>query len=125
MVRKFVWQPLGLQVGYQWLILGVGVGLVMGGSQALARSLFAKISPETRSGVFFSFFGFMSRASSVFGPMLYVLITGILDTRAAVFSILVIILIGSIILKWVDVEEGTRIAEIEDQRIKSEFKMSS
>ena len=125
MVRKFIWQPLGLQVGYQWLILGVGVGLVMGGSQALARSLFAKISPETRSGEFFSFFGFMSRASSVFGPMLYVLITGILDTRAAVFSILVIILIGSIILKWVDVEEGTRIAEIEDQRIKSEFKMSS
>ena len=125
MVRKIIWQPLGLQVGYQWLILGVGVGLVMGGSQALARSLFAKISPETRSGEFFSFFGFMSRASSVFGPMLYVLITGILDTRSAVFSILVIIVIGSIILNWVDVEEGSRIAEIEDERIKSEFKTSS
>ena len=125
MVRKFIWQPLGLQVGYQWLILGVGVGLVMGGSQALARSLFAKISPETRSGEFFSFFGFMSRASSVFGPMLYVLITGILDTRAAVFSIIVIIVMGGIILKWVNVEEGSRIAEIEDQKIKSEFKIPS
>ncbi len=59
----------------------------MGGSQALARSLFSQISPETRSGEFFSFFGFMSRASSVLGPIIYVLVTGMLDTRSAVFAI--------------------------------------
>jgi len=32
---------------------------------------------------------------------------------------------GGIILKWVNVEEGSRIAEIEDQKIKSEFKIPS
>ena len=67
LVRESIWEPLGLDAGYQWLLLGVGVGLVMGGSQALARSLFAQIVPHTRSGEFFSFFGFMGRVSSVFG----------------------------------------------------------
>ena len=73
----------------------------MGGSQALARSLFAQITPETRSGEFFSFFGFMSRASSVFGPMLYVVVTAMFDTRVAVASILSIIIAGTSILKSV------------------------
>ena len=41
MVRTYLWKPLGLDSGYQWLLLGVLVGMVIGGSQALARSLFA------------------------------------------------------------------------------------
>jgi len=118
LVRKTLWAPLGLNVGYQWLLLGIAVGMVMGGSQALSRSIFAQISPETRSGEFFSFFGFMGRASSVFGPMLYVLVTGLLDTRSAVFSILLIIVAGTIVLKWVDVDAGSRIAREEDQRVR-------
>jgi MFS-type transporter involved in bile tolerance (Atg22 family) len=119
LVRKTLWAPLGIKVVYQWLLLGLGVGIVMGGSQALSRSLFAQISPETRSGEFFSFFGFMSRASSVFGPMLYIFVTGILDTRSAVFSILLIIIAGTIVLKWVDVDAGAHIAKEEDQRIRA------
>ena len=87
----------------------------MGGSQALARSLFAQITPETRSGEFFSFFGFMSRASSVFGPMLYVVVTAMFDTRMAVASILSIIIAGTGILKWVDVEQGVIVAQEEDK----------
>ena len=88
----------------------------MGASQALARSLFAQITPETRSGEFFSFFGFMSRASSVFGPMLYVVVTAMFDTRMAVASILSIIIAGTGILKWVDVEKGVIVAQEEDQK---------
>ena len=121
LVRKTLWAPLGIKVVYQWLLLGLAVGVVMGGSQALSRSLFAQISPETRSGEFFSFFGFVSRASSVFGPMLYIFVTGILDTRSAIFSILLIIVAGTIVLKWVDVDAGSRIAREEDQRIRKSF----
>lgn len=115
-VRDWVWEPLGLQIGYQWLLLGVVVGIVMGGSQALARSLFAQIVPHTRSGEFFSFFGFMGRVSSVFGPILYVVVTSILDTRMAVLSILLLIIAGGILLRWVDVRAGSRAADEEDAR---------
>ena len=113
-VRENLWKPLGFDAGYQFLLLGVFTGMVIGGSQALARSLFAQITPETRSGEFFSFFGFMSRASAVFGPLLYVIVTSALDTRAAITSILALIIAGTIALKWVDVEAGARAADEED-----------
>ena len=115
-VRSALWAPLNLNVGSQWLLLGASVGLVIGGSQALARSLFAKITPQARSGEFFSFFGFMSRASSVFGPIVYVAATAVFDTRVAVTSILLIIVAGTIALHWVDVDEGVRVAEAENRR---------
>ena len=115
-VRRLVWEPLGLDAPYQWLLLGVGVGLVMGGSQALARSLFAQIVPHTRSGEFFSFFGFMGRVSTVFGPLLYVVVTGLLDTRVAVFSIMALIVVGGVLLHWVDVRSGAKAADDEDAR---------
>ncbi len=119
-VRDALWTPLGFDAGYQWLLLGFLTGMVIGGSQALARSLFAQIAPETRSGEFFSFFGFMSRASAVFGPMMYVIVTSVFDTRAAITSILVIIIAGAVMLRWVDVEAGARAAQLEDERRKTE-----
>jgi len=115
-VRRWVWQSLGLDAPYQWLVLGVCLGVVLGGSQALARSLFAQISPVTRSGEFFSFFGFVSRASSVIGPIVYVLVTGILDTRVAVVAIMLLIVAGVIVLRWVDVAAGARMADAEAAR---------
>ena len=110
-IRNILWKPLGIDVGFQWLILGVLVGLIIGGSQALARSLFAQITPPSRSGEFFAFFGFMSRASSVLGPILYVVATSLIDTRAAVTAILIIIVAGAILLRRVNVEEGARAAQ--------------
>ena len=57
----------------------------------------------------------MSRASSVFGPMLYVVVTAMFDTRVAVASILSILIAGTGILKWVDVEQGVIVAQEEDK----------
>ena len=116
LVRERLWAPMGFGVGPQWLLLGALVGWVIGGSQALGRSLFAQITPEHRSGEFFAFFGFIGRASSVFGPTVYITATALFDTRVAVMSILFIILAGTIVLWWVDVAEGVRVAAEEDAR---------
>ena len=94
--------------------MGVVVGLIMGGSQALARSIFAYIIPISMSGQFFGFFGLVSRVSAVFGPMLYLFVTGIFDTRVAVFAIFLIIFIGTFVLKFVNVNEGRELAQQED-----------
>ena len=114
-LRDRVWKPLGIAVDIQWLMMGVLVGLVLGGSQALARSLFAYMTPESRSAEFFGFFGFVGRASAVFGPTLYLLVTGIYDTRAAILAILIIIAVGSVLLQRVDTEEGRAVAVEEDR----------
>ena len=114
-LRDRVWEPLGIAVDIQWLMMGVLVGLVLGGSQALARSLFAYMTPESRSAEFFGFFGFVGRASAVFGPTLYLLVTGIYDTRAAILAILIIIAVGSVLLQRVNTEEGRAVAVEEDR----------
>ena len=95
------------------------LGLVMGGSQALARSLFAVMTPLTKSGEFFGFFGLVGKASSVFGPMVYVLVTGVYDTRVAILALLSIIGVGTLLLTRVNVEEGVAVAQEEDRRLSS------
>jgi hypothetical protein len=47
--------------------------------------------------------------------MLYIVATALFDTRVAVTSILIIIVAGAIILAWVDVAEGARVAEVENR----------
>jgi UMF1 family MFS transporter len=117
LVRSTLWEPLGMSVDLQWLVLGVVLGLVMGGSQALARSLFAVMTPLTKSGEFFGFFGLVGKASSVFGPMVYVLVTGVYDTRVAILALLSIIGVGTLLLVRVNVEEGVAVAAEEDRKL--------
>ena len=105
-IRKLIWSPLNIDAGYQFLLLGVFGGFVMGGSQALARSLFAFIIPDSKSGEFFGFFGFVGRTSAFIGPLIYALIAGIFDTRMAILIILMFIVAGTAMLTKVDVNLG-------------------
>ena len=90
-------------------------GLVLAGRQAIAHSLFAYMTPVTRSAQFFWFFAFVGRASAVFGRMVYLLFTDLYDTRMAVFVVLLIIVAGTLLLRWVDPEKG-RVAAAEEDR---------
>ena len=46
-LRFIIWAPLNINQDTQFLLMGVLVGLVMGGAQALGRSLFAYMSPKS------------------------------------------------------------------------------
>ena len=52
----------------------------------------------------------------MFGPILYVAVTALFDTRLAVVSIMGLIITGAIVLRWVDVAAGTEVADAEDAR---------
>ena len=114
--RKFVWEPLGLSVGIQFIILGAAMGSVLGGSQGLARSLFGQMVPETRSAEFFGFFGFFGKVAALIGPLLYGTLTVMYDSRVGILSISVLILIGAVMMRFVDVEQGRADAQAEDAR---------
>ncbi len=72
-LRDTLWQPLNIQIGFQWMLLGLFSGLVLGGSQALARSCFSMMTPIKKSAEFFGFYAFTMKASSVIGPLIYVI----------------------------------------------------
>ena len=57
-----------------FVLLGVLVALVQGGTQALSRSLFASLTPRHKTGEFFSFFGIGEKFAGIFGPLLYGLV---------------------------------------------------
>ena len=108
-IRSIIWIPLGLSVNYQWLILGCMVGMVMGGSQAIARSIFAVMTPVKQSAEFFSFLGFMSRGATVFGPLLYALVAGYFGARTGIFSVLIFLVAGTIGMQlFIDVNKGIK-----------------
>ena len=108
-IRSIIWIPLGLSVNYQWLILGCMVGIVMGGSQAIARSIFAVMTPVKQSAEFFSFLGFMSRGATVFGPLLYAIVAGYFGARTGIFSVLIFLVAGTIGMQlFIDVNKGIK-----------------
>ena len=123
--RDKVWQPLGISVTIQFLILGVLFGSIMGGSQGLSRSLFGQMVPETRSAEFFGFFGFFGKVAAFIGPFLYGTLAILFDDRVAILSIGLLILSGTIMMKWVDVEDGIAVANAEDERNRAKMDESS
>jgi len=95
----------------QFFLLAFLVGTVMGGAQALSRSLFATIIPRHKAAEMFGFFGVFDRfggaiGSSVFGLMLPA--TG--SSRPAILALIVFFAAGGALLSRVDVARGQRTA---------------
>jgi UMF1 family MFS transporter len=72
------------------------VGLVMGGIQAISRSTYSKLLPETDSHAsFFSFYDVAEKIAIIFGTVIYgylIQITG--DMKASALSLSVFFVIG-------------------------------
>lgn len=91
------------------------VAVVQGGSQALSRSLYASMSPASKSGEFFGLFGVMEKFASLIGPLLFALAAFTFgSSRPAILSLIALFGIGIILLYRVDVQEGRRVAQEED-----------
>ena len=114
--RSLIWAPLGMSVFFQFLLLGVFGGALLGGSQGLARSMFGQMVPETRSAEFFGFFGFFGKVAALLGPLIYSVMTVWFDSRVGIFAISLLIVAGAIMLRKVDVEDGIAVARAEDLR---------
>ena len=119
--RSNIWEPLGLTVFFQFILLGCIMGTLLGGSQGLARSMFGQIVPETRSTEFFGFFGFFNKVAAFLGPMLYFAMSLTFDSRVGIFSIAILLLIGAGLLYMVDVEAGQAEARAEDERLRRQL----
>ena len=115
-MRNKIWEPFGLGVEMQWIILGLFVGCAMGSAGAQARSMFSQLTPKTRTSEFFGFFGFLGKSAAMIGTFLYGITSTAFDSRVAIMTITVVILIGTLLTSRIDLEEGMRVAEEEDAR---------
>ena len=116
-MRDNVWAPLGIGVSLQWIILGLFVGCAMGSAGAQARSIFSQLTPKTRTSEFFGFFGFLGKSAAMMGTFLYGIASSTFDSRVAVLTVTIVILVGTYLTTRIDLEEGIRVAEEEDARV--------
>ena len=80
-------------------VLSVCAGLVLGGTQATARSFIARESPAEKAGEFFGFMTFGSKVAAIFGPLLYGFISKQTDNpRIAILSLEFFFIMGLIIM---------------------------
>jgi MFS transporter, UMF1 family len=100
-----------MQTATHFFMLAGLVGLVQGGSQALSRSMFARMIPQHKSGEFFGFYSIFNKFAGIFGPLLFggtVAATG--SSRNAILSVISFFVVGMVILAFVNVEAGERAA---------------
>jgi UMF1 family MFS transporter len=103
-----------MTASWQFFVLAFLVGIVQGGSQALSRSLFARMTPPARSSEYFGFFAVFEKFAGIAGPAVFAAsITLFESSRAAVLSVIVFFVAGAVLLSFVDVEAG----EAEARRI--------
>jgi UMF1 family MFS transporter len=92
---------------WQFFALAFLVGMVQGGSQALSRSLFARMIPKHKSSEYFGFFSVFEKFAGVAGPALFAAsVTLFGSSRAAVLSVILFFVAGALVLTRVDVARG-------------------
>lgn len=92
---------------WHFFALAFLVGMVQGGSQALSRSLFARMIPKHKSSEYFGFFSVFEKFAGVFGPALFAASVTIFgSSRAAVLSVILFFAAGALVLTRVNVAEG-------------------
>lgn len=94
-----------------FLLLGAGIGMVLGGTQSLARALYSLLIPRGREAEYFSLFQLADRGSVLLGAAsisLVVNLTG--GFRTAIFSLVVFFVIGGLLLWWADLKKGIEAA---------------
>ncbi|MFC1522272.1 MFS transporter [Elusimicrobiota bacterium] len=86
---------------------GAVIAMVLGGSQALSRSLFGKIIPKGQEAQFYGFLTLSGKISATLGPLAYAVsrqLTG--SPRIAIFSMLLFFILGLLLLSGVKEDES-------------------
>jgi UMF1 family MFS transporter len=92
-----------------FLAVGIAIGVVLGGTQALSRSFFSLLIPRGREGEYFALYNAFERGTSWFGVLLFGVVFQVAGSyRPAIVSLIVFFVLGAIFLIRLDPERGIR-----------------
>jgi UMF1 family MFS transporter len=93
----------------EFWILGAFIALVLGGSQALSRSLFSQMVPQDKEAEFFSIYEISERGTSWMGPFLFGFVNqAVGNLRPAILSVVIFFVVGLAILFFVNTARAIR-----------------
>jgi MFS transporter, UMF1 family len=88
-------------------VLAVAIAIVLGGSQALSRSLFSRMIPAGKEAEYFGFYEISDSGTSWLGPLLFSIAyqtTG--SYRSALVSLVAFFVVGFVLLAFVPVRRA-------------------
>ncbi len=87
--------------------LGIIIGLILGGSQALSRSLYAMLIPSGHESEFFGFYAISQKFSAILGPLGFGIIRDITGSlRYSIIFLASLFLIGMLILNKIELGQS-------------------
>lgn len=93
--------------------MGVVIGLVLGGSQALARSVYSQMIPVGREGTFFGFYQICDQGTSWLAPLVFTVVVSVTGSyRQAILSLVVLFGIGIVLLARSDIGAAVHEAQL-------------
>ena len=91
----------------EFWVLAFVIALVMGGSQALSRSLFAQMIPKDQEAEFYSFYEISERGTSWLGTFTFGVVNQMFNSlRFGILSVIFFFVIGLILLPFVNVPKA-------------------
>jgi UMF1 family MFS transporter len=100
-----------LRTTVDFFVLAAVIALVLGGTQALSRSLFSHMIPRGQESEYFSLYEVSDKGTSWLGPLLFGLalqLTG--SYRVAILSLVILFAVGFVLLLKVNVREAAHAA---------------
>jgi UMF1 family MFS transporter len=96
-----------LKTARDFFIMGAVIGLVLGGSQALSRSLYSLMIPKGKEAEYFSLYEVSDKGTSWLGPLLFGLaLQWTRSYRIAILSLVTFFVVGLCLLIFVNVEKA-------------------
>lgn len=106
-VLFYIW--LAVKSESEFFILAFIIAVVMGGSQALSRSMFSQLIPKGREAEYFSLYEISDKGTSWISPLVFGLalqISG--DYRLAILSLVMFFIGGLLVLTRVNMAQGIK-----------------
>jgi len=96
-----------LQTTAQAWMMSVFIGLVLGSSQALSRSLYSQMIPRGREASFFGLYEISEKGTSLVGSLVFGIVVGITGSfRQAILSMILFFAVGIVILLLTDTDRA-------------------
>ena len=90
-----------------FLLLGAGIGLVLGGTQALSRSFFSHLIPRGRESEYFALYQACERGTSWLGTLVFGLVHQLTGSyRPAILALIAFFVLGGALLWRLDPRKG-------------------
>ncbi|MDZ5443679.1 MFS transporter [Micromonospora sp. 4G57] len=90
-----------------FMVLGGAIGLVLGGSQALSRSLFSQLIPAGKEGEYYGFYEISDKGTSWLGPLAFGLVFQLTASyRVGLVSLLIFFVVGFALLAAVPIRRA-------------------